>query len=263
MIDNLQRWYLQRLQAAGEFVLHGNVQDCVSICLEMLLKTDLALWTRALVNLLLADVAPIEHHPDKAKYAIEALRLIQELQEEDHPGKNAFWLTEYADAEQRARACLIDVRRQEEQYAASFEERDVTTGMEGLELANESIQNDNAELGVEDIDTEEWVEIGNDGDIPLVEEPLGIEGYFTLNPAMAGTRIVINEEILLKQPADAAEAVDIQEDVQEEVQEDDEDMLLDLPNISEKAMKSSKKGFKSSLLTPPPSSDPAQNEREL
>lgn len=34
MIDNLQRFYLQRLEVASECGLHGNIDDCVDICVS-------------------------------------------------------------------------------------------------------------------------------------------------------------------------------------------------------------------------------------
>ena len=47
----------------------------------MLLNTDLGLWTRACVNLLLAEVSPVHVHQDKSMFATEALRIVNQLQQ--------------------------------------------------------------------------------------------------------------------------------------------------------------------------------------
>jgi hypothetical protein len=43
-------------------------QDWIDICFELRLKPDLALYTRAMVNLTLANACPVEVHPDKDKF---------------------------------------------------------------------------------------------------------------------------------------------------------------------------------------------------
>lgn len=91
MSDNLQQVYLRRLKSANEAALHGNLQECLDICSELRLKPDLTLYTRALVNLTLADACPIEDHPDKMKFAREALRLATELHDSPDQTEDAVW----------------------------------------------------------------------------------------------------------------------------------------------------------------------------
>lgn len=79
MIDNLQIHFLEQLQLALTFALHGQVDTCVNICLELRLRPEVDLHTRAMINLTLADLLDIETHPDKIKFAQEALRLGREL----------------------------------------------------------------------------------------------------------------------------------------------------------------------------------------
>jgi len=125
-MDNLQTHYLGRLEVALEQALHGDIDSCLNACVsksnmmnasteeaayirrlysaswpstdrsqfELRLKPDLALWTRAAVNLILAWVTDVQRNPDKSKFAREALRIVQELQDEDNPSKDAFWNTE-------------------------------------------------------------------------------------------------------------------------------------------------------------------------
>ncbi len=158
----------------------------------------------------MADVAPIHDYPDKSRFAAEALRLIMELQEEEHPGKRPFWFAEYAETEKDARNSLARAKLQEEQYQLSLEQETVVGSMEGLEIEQLAGTSANENGRDEEDPNIEGVFIGNDNDIPEVEQELGMEGYFTLNPAIAGNRIVVNEEVLLKQPANAAEAVEVQ-----------------------------------------------------
>lgn len=80
MIDNLQIHYLEQLELALETTLHGRVSAGVDILLELRLKPDLSMYTRAMVNLSLADLTTFEQHPGKIKFAREGLRLGKELQ---------------------------------------------------------------------------------------------------------------------------------------------------------------------------------------
>lgn len=80
MIDNLQVHYLQQLDLALKSALHGRLSVCVDMLLELRLKPDLSMYTRAVVSLSLADLTTIGQHPDKMKYAREGLRLAKELQ---------------------------------------------------------------------------------------------------------------------------------------------------------------------------------------
>jgi len=54
------------------------------------------------------------------------LRLIRELQAEDNPNKDAYWIAEYARVEQRALSSLADAKKQEEQYQQSLKEKEVS-----------------------------------------------------------------------------------------------------------------------------------------
>jgi len=80
MIDNLQVHYLQQLDLALKSALHGRLNVGVDILLELRLKPDISMYTRAMVNLALADLTTIGQHPDKVKFAREGLRLAKELQ---------------------------------------------------------------------------------------------------------------------------------------------------------------------------------------
>lgn len=56
---------------------------------ELRLKSDLAIWTRACVNITLANFTLVQIHRDKNKFAEEALRLVQELKADRTLGDNA------------------------------------------------------------------------------------------------------------------------------------------------------------------------------
>lgn len=79
MIDNLQVHYLEQLQKALQYALHGQVATAVDVCFELRLKPDLGLYPRAVVNMTLANLTTFQSHPDKIKFARESLRLAQEL----------------------------------------------------------------------------------------------------------------------------------------------------------------------------------------
>lgn len=96
MLDNLQHRYLLRLECANEAALEGKLDECRNICWELRLKSDDSLYTRAMVNLTLIDVCPIEEYPDKLKFAEEALRLAEMLQKEEGADKEAGWLEKVA-----------------------------------------------------------------------------------------------------------------------------------------------------------------------
>ncbi|KAK5098124.1 hypothetical protein LTR24_001945 [Lithohypha guttulata] len=97
MIDNLQVHYLEQVELALTTALHGRLSAGVDILLELRLKPDLSMYTRAIVNLSLADLTTFEQHPDKVKFARESLRLAKELQEESAADGSAFWRETYAD----------------------------------------------------------------------------------------------------------------------------------------------------------------------
>ena len=141
----------------------------------------------------MADVAPIHDYPDKSRFAAEALRLIMELQEEEHPGKHPFWFVEYAETEKDARNSLARAKLQEEQYQQSLEQEAVVGSMEGPEIEQVAGISSNLNGRDEEDPNIQWVFVGNDNDIPEVEQPLGMEGYFTSNPAIAGNRIVVKQ----------------------------------------------------------------------
>ncbi|KAK4934452.1 hypothetical protein LTR10_024289 [Elasticomyces elasticus] len=253
MIDNLQRFYLQRLEVAAECALHDNIDGCVNLCLELLQKTDLALWTRALVNLTLADSTPIEYHPDKSRFAAEALRLVNELQQEDHPGKNAFWIAEYDKVQKHAEDSLAKAKQEEQEYQEHRESlrqskalSDIEDDLQGLELENQGGMQDIARTDDDNDDGSnlkwELIEDSEEEDEPIVEQPLGAEGRFTFNPAQAGE-----------------EAEPATEDKAMEEAMEEEDVLGGLPIIKAVGKKSSQKGAKS-LPTPPPSSPPRPSE---
>ena len=80
MIDNLQAYYLEQLEIALKYALHGRLEACLVLLFELRLKPDISLYARALVNLALFDLTNIEQHPDKTKFAQEGLRIAKELQ---------------------------------------------------------------------------------------------------------------------------------------------------------------------------------------
>lgn len=110
----------------------------------------------------MADVAPIHDYPDKSRFAAEALRLIMELQEEEHPGKHPFGFAEYAETEKDARNSLARAKLQEEQYQLSLEQETVVGCMEGLEIEQLAGTSANENGRDEEDPNIEWVFIGND-----------------------------------------------------------------------------------------------------
>jgi len=74
-----QSYYQQQLELAREMAQHGLRKPSLQICFNLRVHTDLSLYTRALVNMTLADLTDLKEHPDKLKYAEEALQLAREL----------------------------------------------------------------------------------------------------------------------------------------------------------------------------------------
>lgn len=79
-MDNLQKHYLQRLLYARQLAVEGFAGSCIDICFELRLLPAIALYTRGLVCLTLADLLTAWEYPNKMSFAIEAVRIANELQ---------------------------------------------------------------------------------------------------------------------------------------------------------------------------------------
>ena len=148
----------------------------------MLLKTDLALWTSAMVNLTLANVSPIHRQPLKSKFAIEALRIVNELQEEN-PKKEAFWIAEYARLKKAAEGCLERAQKEEREHQQAVEAKEaggIQDLMQGLEL--EGTVSSGPELPGSNDDPIRWVSVGAEEIAGEVSESVGVEGAFSVFP---------------------------------------------------------------------------------
>ena len=184
-MDNLQQHYLQRFETvrtigclhnqyanpayACELALHGDIEMCVNICLELRLQPDLAFWTRAMVNLTLAAHTTLDKHPDKAKFADEALRLATELQESAGEDRTALWMVEYKRVEEEARKLRAELSV--EAMAQGPDVAEVEGGMEGLVLGSPG--------------KEAYTEIFIEDDETNFAEPWTLEGAFTPGYAMS------------------------------------------------------------------------------
>ena len=162
---------------AGEVALHGDLKLCNNICFELRMQPDLAFWTRAMVNLMLANTTTLEEHPDKAKFAEEALRLATELQEFAVEDRTAFWMVEYKRVETEAQKLLSEIRAEAMAKGPSKSHSDmaeVQDGMEGLVLGSSG-----KEL------PEGYTEVFIKDDEAHLVEPWAIEGKFTPGYAMS------------------------------------------------------------------------------
>lgn len=79
-MDNLQKHYLIMLASAKRTLLDGDIEGCLNTCFELRLKPDIALYTRALVNLTICNVVHFEECSQKLEIALDALRIARNLQ---------------------------------------------------------------------------------------------------------------------------------------------------------------------------------------
>jgi len=79
-MDNLQKHYLVMLSSATRTLLDGDIEGCLNICFELRLKPDIALYTRALVNLTICDAVHFEECSEKLEIAVDAMRIAKNLQ---------------------------------------------------------------------------------------------------------------------------------------------------------------------------------------
>ena len=114
-MENLQRHYPAQLEAALEYSLHNNWNQCLEICWQLRLKPDLALYTHALVNIAIASQADITRNPDKLKYAQEAVRLARRLQQESGRSEMLVQL------ESQALTVVDTVEKEEAAYRENWE----------------------------------------------------------------------------------------------------------------------------------------------
>ena len=132
-MDNLQRFYLARLEAAEEFGLHGNIEECLDICWDLRLKSDLAIYTRALVNSALARYAIPEENPDKMKFAREVGVLAQYLLETRGSNERVTWLFAHAaEVMETVGSQMAEYEKAEREREAKEEETATETECEML-----------------------------------------------------------------------------------------------------------------------------------
>lgn len=164
-MDNIQVHYITLLKGALEQGLLGKIGDALDILLELRLHPDLALWTRARVNLGICAFTHAISFPRKAELAQDALRLAKELDADENPEKDAYWATEYKNLLKNAE---VAVKQAEDELANVTDENRQT-------LATKVTLNDNDEL----------IELPRDDSNlknPQVV-PWQVEGAFTLFPA--------------------------------------------------------------------------------
>jgi hypothetical protein len=154
---------------------------------ELLLKTDLAVWTRAMVLLTLVEVAPIEDYPDKSSSAGEALHLVKKLQEGDHTAEDASLIVAYNAVEMAARDSLARAKLQEEKHQQLLKQEAVIGSMQGLEIEQVAgiIANENGRdkedpnidwVFVGDDNDIDWVPVGDDNDLPEPNSNMDLMG---------------------------------------------------------------------------------------
>lgn len=97
-----------------------------------------------MVNLTLADACPVEIHPDKAKFALEAQRLAKELREEPS-AKDTVWIqrldelaTDAEECQERVQQEVADYRRKEQEQAE--EKAKMEDSMQDLQFESPSGQ---------------------------------------------------------------------------------------------------------------------------
>ncbi len=198
---------------------------------------------------MLADIAPISLHPDKSKYAAEALRIVNELQQEDNPDKNAFWTAEFARLKKDAESCLKRAQREEQEHserltiaAVGYIEEE----MEDLALMQISVAH-GGQRSVDDDDVQlRWVSVGAGDDIEVGAEPIGVEGAFSVNLPTAGPSVDDGDD-------GSGGGGSASSNMGTEERMEYEDMLGELPHMPAHKKKQTNIG-KHGLPTPPPSS---------
>jgi hypothetical protein len=194
-------------------------------------------------------------HPDKSKFAAEALRLAKELQEEDDPTKNAFWNTEYARLKEDATATLERVRKQEDEYRSMFEEEQVVEkGQDTQDVARDMVTSDSD-------GNLKWINIGWVGSDNTASY-IGVEGMASTHPMPPGghsqdvsmaspgkTSSGSNKSVIMTSPGKASNSSRGASERQESA-----DQLGKLPTATLVQRSTGRPSGSVGLPTPPPSS---------
>ena len=78
-MDNISRLYRARYEEAEKSALDGHHEEALDICWELRLCSDLSLYRRACVNLLIASIVNVRTHPDCDKFAQECIELVEQI----------------------------------------------------------------------------------------------------------------------------------------------------------------------------------------
>ncbi|KPI35777.1 uncharacterized protein AB675_11174 [Cyphellophora attinorum] len=81
-MSNLARVNRERYLVAETYAKNGDVRECLEICWQMRLQSDLSLYQRAWVNLLIASVIDVQNYPDCDKYPKEVKALVEQIRRE-------------------------------------------------------------------------------------------------------------------------------------------------------------------------------------
>lgn len=201
---------------------------------ELRLKSDLALWTRAQVNITLANLTSVQFYPDKSKFALEALRLARELKADDSM-QNAVWTASNDELESLASELLLEARVEEAELEkswseAAMKEEEQTKGEEGKQQRRgkqvfSTLESDEESLDFDQKEKE-----------PMSSKNWQIEGSFSVGPVTE----------LDKFPCETDD------------EDESDDGLIQLPVRA--VLTKSRSRLREGLLTPAPSSDVEMDE---
>lgn len=72
-MDNISRFYRAEYLRARKHAVDGEIEKCLDILWEMRLESQLSLFRRAMVNILIASVADTKKHPNLEEIAQEGI----------------------------------------------------------------------------------------------------------------------------------------------------------------------------------------------